>query len=180
MGTKQFARTLNRSNDYPTHSKQFVFMDKRRGVRRFEIDAQADGTIPIEEAANLLATHCIARRQEPGEFAVMVACNEDLLIELTQRAKELMDSCSVDFAKVHLSQREQQVLIGVLQHYTNKEIAAKLFLSERTVKFHISNLLHKFKAPDRNTLRDKAIDSIPFERMDMLPPRPMLLDKRIM
>lgn len=173
MGNRNFASAVSSSNRSPIHPKQFVFMDRRTGLRRFEIEAQADGTIPMEEAANLLAMHCIARRQEPSEFAVMVTSNEDLLKGLTQRAKQLMDSCSVDLPKVHLSHREQQVLIGVLQHYTNKEIASKLFLTERTVKFHISNLLQKFKAPDRSTLRDKAIDSVPFEKIDILHPRPI-------
>jgi DNA-binding NarL/FixJ family response regulator len=44
----------------------------------------------------------------------------------------------------HLSQRERQVLDCLLENLANKEIAAKLFISERTVKFHVSNLLAKF------------------------------------
>ena len=43
-----------------------------------------------------------------------------------------------------ISRREREVLDLLLDNLSNKEIAAKLFVSERTVKFHVSNLLGKF------------------------------------
>jgi len=43
-----------------------------------------------------------------------------------------------------LSTRETQVLDRLLENLSNKEIAAKLNISERTVKFHVSNVLTKF------------------------------------
>ncbi len=43
-----------------------------------------------------------------------------------------------------LSRREQEVLEGLLENLANKEVANKLNISERTVKFHVSNLLAKF------------------------------------
>jgi DNA-binding NarL/FixJ family response regulator len=43
-----------------------------------------------------------------------------------------------------LSPRETQVLDGLLENRSNKEIAANLKISERTVKFHVSNVLEKF------------------------------------
>jgi len=43
-----------------------------------------------------------------------------------------------------LSRREQEVLSCLLENLANKEIANKLNISERTVKFHVSNLLGKF------------------------------------
>lgn len=43
-----------------------------------------------------------------------------------------------------LSRREQEVLDSLLENLANKEIATKLNISERTVKFHVSNLLSKF------------------------------------
>ncbi len=42
-----------------------------------------------------------------------------------------------------LSPREQQVVELLLQNLANKEIASRLGLSERTVKFHVSNVLAK-------------------------------------
>ena len=43
-----------------------------------------------------------------------------------------------------LSKREQEVLAGLLENLANKEVADRLNISERTVKFHVSNLLAKF------------------------------------
>lgn len=43
-----------------------------------------------------------------------------------------------------LSRREQEVLNCLLENMANKEIGNKLNISERTVKFHVSNLLSKF------------------------------------
>jgi DNA-binding NarL/FixJ family response regulator len=43
-----------------------------------------------------------------------------------------------------LSRREQEVLSSLLENLANKEVAERLHISERTVKFHVSNLLAKF------------------------------------
>ena len=43
-----------------------------------------------------------------------------------------------------LSKREQEVLNGLLENLANKELADRLHISERTIKFHVSNLLAKF------------------------------------
>lgn len=43
-----------------------------------------------------------------------------------------------------LSRRERDVLEALLENLSNKEIATKLGISERTVKFHVSNVLSKF------------------------------------
>jgi DNA-binding NarL/FixJ family response regulator len=43
-----------------------------------------------------------------------------------------------------LSRREKEVLDALLENLSNKEIASKLHMSERTAKFHVSNLLAKY------------------------------------
>ena len=53
---------------------------------------------------------------------------------------------------VEISRREREVLDLLLENLSNKEIAAKLFVSERTVKFHVSNLLSKFGVQRRSDL----------------------------
>jgi DNA-binding NarL/FixJ family response regulator len=47
-------------------------------------------------------------------------------------------------APCELSRREQEVLSSLLENLANKEVASRLNISERTVKFHVSNLLAKF------------------------------------
>jgi DNA-binding NarL/FixJ family response regulator len=51
-----------------------------------------------------------------------------------------------------MSGRERQVLDALLENLANKEIAARLHLSERTVKFHVSNLLSRFGVSSRSEL----------------------------
>ncbi|SOC37338.1 EAL domain-containing protein [Ureibacillus acetophenoni] len=48
-----------------------------------------------------------------------------------------------------LSSRELDVLTLIVEGLTNKEISERLFISEHTVKNHITNILHKFDATDR-------------------------------
>jgi DNA-binding NarL/FixJ family response regulator len=48
-----------------------------------------------------------------------------------------------------LTAREQEVLQAVALGLQNKEIAVRLFISERTVKFHVSALLRKLGASNR-------------------------------
>jgi DNA-binding NarL/FixJ family response regulator len=53
---------------------------------------------------------------------------------------------------VRISQRERQIAIALCKNLTNKEIASELNISERTVKFHVSNLLSKFNVQRRSDL----------------------------
>jgi DNA-binding NarL/FixJ family response regulator len=53
---------------------------------------------------------------------------------------------------VGLSSRENDVLDCLLENLSNKEIASRLNISERTVKFHVSNLLGKFGVQRRADL----------------------------
>ncbi len=65
----------------------------------------------------------------------------------------------VDHKKIEqlgLSKREYEVLQEISNGLSNKEIAVKLFLSESTVKTHVSNLLIKLDAKRRTQAISKA------------------------
>ena len=51
--------------------------------------------------------------------------------------------------KVGLTQREHDVLVKMAEGLSNQEIAQQLFLSESTVKTHVSNILFKLEAKRR-------------------------------
>jgi DNA-binding NarL/FixJ family response regulator len=48
-----------------------------------------------------------------------------------------------------LSRREGELVVLLRERLTNKEIAARLNLSEQTVKNHVHRILRKVGAPDR-------------------------------
>ena len=51
-----------------------------------------------------------------------------------------------------LTAREGQILQLLVRHLTNKAISKALDISERTVKFHVSNILAKLGVEDRHAL----------------------------
>jgi DNA-binding CsgD family transcriptional regulator len=51
-----------------------------------------------------------------------------------------------------VTRREAQVWALVADHLTNAQIAAELYISERTVETHVASLLRKLDAPDRRSL----------------------------
>ncbi len=53
---------------------------------------------------------------------------------------------------VSLSERETEVLVLLAQGLTNRQIAARMFLAEKTVKNYVSRLLAKLGARDRARL----------------------------
>ena len=55
-------------------------------------------------------------------------------------------------AEVEISAREAEVLALVGAHLSNAEIAARLFISVRTVESHVSSLLRKLEVADRRAL----------------------------
>lgn len=58
----------------------------------------------------------------------------------------------LDRSAVELSRRETEVMNALLGNRSNKEIATELNVSERTVKFHVSNVLRKFRVGRRADL----------------------------
>ncbi len=59
-------------------------------------------------------------------------------------------------ADTAVSAREAEVLAAVADHLTNAEIAARLFISVRTVESHVSSLLRKLQVADRRELAAAA------------------------
>lgn len=60
-----------------------------------------------------------------------------------------------------LTRREQEVLELIVRRKTNKEIAEALVVSEKTVKTHVSNMLHKLHLSNRTELRMYTVATRP-------------------
>ncbi|MCD2258524.1 response regulator transcription factor [Psychroserpens luteolus] len=88
-------------------------------------------------------------------FFVGVYLNKKSLHKSTKVLKE------IDHKKIEaldISKREYEVLIGISEGLSNKEIGDKLFVSESTVKTHVSNLLSKLNAKRRTQALQIAKD----------------------
>lgn len=58
-----------------------------------------------------------------------------------------------------LTQRERDVLALVVAGLNNRDIASRLFLSQGTVRLHVSNVLRKLDAPNRTTAAMLAVQN---------------------
>jgi DNA-binding NarL/FixJ family response regulator len=135
----------------------YLFYEKNSGMAHFQVEAGPDGQLPVDHAAGLLAMHCMVRGQSPSDYLIMVPTALENLHELTDKAQKLLEAGQGVKTTVKLTRREKEVLDGILRSLANKEIASELNLSERTVKFHVSSLLAKFKVHSRmELLRDAS------------------------
>lgn len=69
-----------------------------------------------------------------------------------KRARSTTTKPTVDTQKIkalEITEREYEVLVLIAKGLSNKEIANELFLSESTIKTHVSNLLVKLNAKRR-------------------------------
>ena len=162
--SKKTASGLSQARGICVHPKLYVFFDKRSGTPRFQVRACDDGSLPVEQAVSFLAVQCLARQKMPRDFGIMVATDEDLVRGLVGRTMKVMEGCTNgNKPRTLLSLRQDQVLAGINQNLSNKEIAAKLNISERTVKFHVSALLQKFDVRGRVDLMLEAANIFPHE-----------------
>jgi DNA-binding CsgD family transcriptional regulator len=136
--------------------EKFFFYEKNTGVAHFHVEADMEGKLPLEQAAGLLAMHCMVRNQTPADYVVLVQVESSHLEGLEEKAQKLLEAGRSVKTHVKLTRREEEVLSGVMRSLANKEIAASLNLSERTVKFHVSSLLAKFRVRGRMELVREA------------------------
>ena len=99
-----------------------------------------------------------------------VAHHEDLIDEnlisrpgvvkkVISELRELSGDEEITNLSSPLRRRETEVIGYVAQGYSNKEIAAKLGISQQTVKTHVSSIMNKLAAKDRTEAAVKAIKS---------------------
>ena len=75
-------------------------------------------------------------------------------------AKKIMQKAAGEKVVLEpLTEREMEVLALLVKGLSNKEIAENLYISPRTVKSHVSNILRKLDVKDRTQAVIKAIDN---------------------
>jgi len=129
--------------------EKFFFYEKNTGVSHFHVESDEQGRFPVEQAAGLLAMHCMVRNQAPEDYVVMVEADSSHLAGLAEKALKLLEAGRSVKSHVKLTRREEEVLNGVMRSQANKEIAAQLKISDHTAKFHVASILGKLGASTR-------------------------------
>jgi DNA-binding NarL/FixJ family response regulator len=118
-------------------------IEKRQIVEALQLGARA---ILLKDAAVPLVTKCI-QTVLSGEYWVdqeAVTSLVDYLKRLQKEAPEKISQRALDFTP-----REHEIVSAIVSGRTNKEIAAKLSISEDTVKHHLSNIFDKAGVSNR-------------------------------
>ena len=137
-------------------SSLVVFCEKSSGVAQFRAESCEDEDLTVERVAGMLAMQCLVRGHDPDDFVVLVPAEKTLVGRLVSRAKDLLQEGRAIPGPTSLSPRQKEVLHSVICNRGNKEIASKLNITVRTVKFHISSLLCKFGVGSRTELARRA------------------------
>lgn len=137
-------------------SSTFVFCEKATGITQFRAEANEDPKTAVERVAGLLAMQCLVRGHDPDDFTVLVPAEQGLVGRVVSRAKELLEQGRAASRPASLSPRQTEILLSVIRNRANKEIASRLNITVRTVKFHISSLLNKFGVDNRTELARRA------------------------
>ncbi len=100
--------------------------------------------IPIEDLTRAII------QVDNGTFQLAPTVMEKLLekLDAENEEKEPIDS-EIEKCLINLTEREKDVLKLIAQGLTNREIAARLFLSEGTVKNYVSAILNSMNLRDR-------------------------------
>ncbi len=111
--------------------------------------AGADGYVLKDIAANELAE--AVRTVARGEVLVQPQIAGRLISRFGKQAPGYP-------AREALTAREQEVLSLLARGLRNKEIAARLIVSERTVNFHLANIYQKLNVSGRTEALSKALE----------------------
>jgi DNA-binding NarL/FixJ family response regulator len=132
--------------------EEYIFEGLKAGARGYLLK-----DISSEEMAE--AVRVVAK----GGALIQPSITRKVLSEFTRlstpavqaSAKEAPRSASAAMEEP-LTEREQEVLQAIAQGHSNREIAEQLFITEGTVKNHVSNLIAKLGVRDRTQALIKA------------------------
>lgn len=116
-------------------------------------------TVALEEeqAGDILlsgADGCILKDIEPQRLvnAIRAVANGDKIFHpslMEKLAREIKKDGEEDVLSEPLTEREKEILALLVRGKSNREIAAQLFISEKTVKNHLTHIFRKIGVEDR-------------------------------
>lgn len=123
--------------------------------------ADRDQVMPAIRAG---ASGYLLKDAEPSELeaAIRAVHRGDALLH-PHAAGALVEAVTEARPAARLSAREQEVLSAIVEGLTNRQIARRLAITEKTVKAHVSSVLRKLGAADRTqaavlAVRERLVD----------------------
>ncbi len=133
--------------DYAERSNMFFLAGFGIMVGRF---GDAAGTVLGQSlASSTVLLVIVATALFAATMFVFYQLFQLLFLDHPAPAKSEQDVFDTFASSYNLSPREREVLRLILNERTNAEIAAELFVSESTAKFHVRNLLKKTSCKNR-------------------------------
>lgn len=145
--------TLKIIQDHPNCKVVFMTMSDRDEDLLAAIRSGAVGYLMKNMSPSKLVA--ALRSVQRGESALSRSMTLRVMQELS-RTKEPEQAGDPALAK--LTRREKDILVALTTGISNKEIAAQLFISENTVKYHVHSILGKLNLPDRKAATQFAIE----------------------
>jgi two-component system nitrate/nitrite response regulator NarP len=123
------------------------WLRERRPELRLIVLSGDDSPAEIEQALAAGADGFISKQTEPAELSAAlqaILAGEETVFSEPERA----DAAS-RARELGLSEREFEILSRVALGQSNKQISEGLFVTEQTVKFHLTNLYRKTRTANR-------------------------------
>jgi ATP/maltotriose-dependent transcriptional regulator MalT len=139
----------------------------------YQASIQHLGRTPLRVAlarSRLLYGEWLRRRDRRGDARDQLGIAHDALNEMgigafAERARRELSATTgrrarkyVDAFSIRLTAQEQQIARLAKQGLSNREIGGRLFLSPRTIEWHLRNIFGKVGVSSRRQLRDTSLD----------------------
>jgi DNA-binding NarL/FixJ family response regulator len=119
-----------------------------------------NGAIGFHAEAQYELAAVLTRRAHPGDLArarflvadVARQATEFGMVPVAGKAATLVEELDAAGRPTPLTRREQDVAALVAKGLTNRQIAAQLFLSERTAQNHVQHILTKLTLANRSQI----------------------------
>jgi DNA-binding CsgD family transcriptional regulator len=145
------AAALGRAEDAERHLTESIAMDDRLGALPYRTLAQV-------ELAELLAERAPARARALAGDAAATARRIGMARSLARADEAMRRAERARQDAVPLTARERDVLVRLARGASNREIAAELVLSERTVETHVRHVLAKIGVTNRSQAAVWAVE----------------------
>lgn len=130
---------------------KFLALNRRTNQVIATVDEAREKVFPLEELVMAVAPVACAQAMSPDDIEILMP----VPFRGGQLLRERLKQFHINFRRsfgAKMTVRETQVMQGIARCLSNKEIAHELNLSVRTIKFHVSSLLQKYRVRGRSDL----------------------------